>query len=265
MTLRSRLPVVFLLSSIRSGSTLLRCMLNAHPNITAPHELHLGGLRVTPEDEYSELALQELGWTGEDLEFLLSDRIYHEILANSGKEVLVDKSPSNLWRWPTLLDRWPQAYFLFLHRDPAAIARSIVEARDGRDASDAVAFVSRAVEAMQRAHQAVPRRLSIRYEELTAEPERTLRAICDWIGVPYHMGMLEYGAMDHGRFIYGIGDWGQRIATGRVLAADTRRLDGALAATLQSACAAWGYPGCEDAAHHPAGTSRPANPSNHLS
>src|SRR3954467_12084339 len=35
---------VFVLSSIRSGSTLLRVLLNSHTAIHAPHELHLGGI-----------------------------------------------------------------------------------------------------------------------------------------------------------------------------------------------------------------------------
>src|SRR3954470_10054533 len=37
---------VFVLSSVRSGSTLLRVLLNSHSQIRAPHELHLRTLQV---------------------------------------------------------------------------------------------------------------------------------------------------------------------------------------------------------------------------
>lgn len=242
MSLRSARPVVFLVSTIRSGSTLLRCLLNAHPQVSAPHELHLGGLRVTSADEYTELAVRELGWCAADLEFLLADRIYAEILAASGKRVLVDKSPSNLWRWAEIADRWPAARFLFLRRDPAAIARSIVEADDGRDDAVAAEFVARGVESMERARAWVERGYTVEYEALAARPEETLRGVCGWLHLPFAPRMLAYGRVDQGTFTYGIGDWGDRIAAGRVLPADLRRLEGAAASSLAAACAAWDYP-----------------------
>ena len=36
----------FILSSVRSGSTLLRLLLDSHPDICAPHEMHLRGIGV---------------------------------------------------------------------------------------------------------------------------------------------------------------------------------------------------------------------------
>ena len=44
---------VFLLSAIRSGSTLLRSILNSHPAVCAPHELHLRYLKVSIDSEYT--------------------------------------------------------------------------------------------------------------------------------------------------------------------------------------------------------------------
>jgi hypothetical protein len=37
---------VIVLCTTRSGSTLLRCLLDAHPAVRAPHELHLADLHV---------------------------------------------------------------------------------------------------------------------------------------------------------------------------------------------------------------------------
>jgi hypothetical protein len=81
----------FILSSIRSGSTLLRCLLNSHPMICAPHELHLGHVAVTVDTDYASLGMSLLGYSTADLQRLLWDRILHTVLAASGKAVIVDK------------------------------------------------------------------------------------------------------------------------------------------------------------------------------
>lgn len=52
---------VFILSSIRSGSTLLRCILDTHSRIRAPHELHLADLEVQLTSPYVQLAMQTAG------------------------------------------------------------------------------------------------------------------------------------------------------------------------------------------------------------
>src|SRR4051812_24706017 len=68
---------VFILSSVRSGSTLLRVMLNSHSQICAPHELHLMGVRTRLTSRHAKMAMAELGLDEEQLEFLIWDRLMH--------------------------------------------------------------------------------------------------------------------------------------------------------------------------------------------
>ncbi|MFJ5301211.1 sulfotransferase [Streptomyces sp. NPDC088350] len=87
---------VFILTSVRSGSTLLRMMLGAHPRLHAAHELHLTGIEVyfksgTP----TERSLRTLGLGHEQLEGLLWDRALHRELVKSGKQFIVEKTPGN--------------------------------------------------------------------------------------------------------------------------------------------------------------------------
>src|SRR3954447_5405486 len=64
----------FVLCSVRSGSTLLRVLLDSHSRICAPHELHLRDISVAIRTEYADRALREVGLEPSRLEYLLWDR-----------------------------------------------------------------------------------------------------------------------------------------------------------------------------------------------
>src|SRR5579875_148674 len=120
---------VFVLSSVRSGSTLLRMILDSHSEICAPHEMHLGSLRVSAGTWFTEQALKQDGLKPVDLENLLWDRLLHLTLARSGKRVIVDKTPTNLLMWRRIASAWPHARFVFLTRHPLRIAESLCRTR----------------------------------------------------------------------------------------------------------------------------------------
>lgn len=109
----------FVLCPIRSGSTLLRCILNSHTQVCAPHELHVADLEVRENGRYVRLTMDTAGLRKSDLEHLLWDRVLHRHLQSTGKEVIVDKTPGNLLLWQRLRDCWPAARFVFLRRHPA--------------------------------------------------------------------------------------------------------------------------------------------------
>jgi hypothetical protein len=207
---------VFLLSSVRSGSTLLRLMLDSHPLVHAPHETHVRKLGVEFRGPQVQQAMEAFGHRRAELEHLLWDRFLHRELAGSGKEILVEKTPSNVFVWQRFQKCWPDARFFFLIRHPLSIATSWHEADPERRPFDlAVTRTLHYMKALQRAR----RKLSgptIRYEDLVADPEKETRRICDFLGVPWDPAMLEYGAQDHGTIAKGIGDWREKIATGRV-------------------------------------------------
>jgi hypothetical protein len=147
---------------------------------------------------------------------MLVDRLYLELLNRSKKQILVDKSPSNLWIWSQIFVVWPNARVIILRRNPAMIVRSITEIGDGRTSDDAAALTTRAIQEMDELERNFERSHMITYEELTINPETTLRQLCAFLNVEYVAEMLQYGNVDSGPFIYGIGDWGERIASGTI-------------------------------------------------
>jgi hypothetical protein len=242
---------VFILCTLRSGSTLLRVILNSHSQIHAPHELHFRYTRVKLTKRWSRRSMKELGLGERKLEYLLWDRVLHRIQLRSGKPILVSKTPNDVFIVDRIAECWPDARFIFLLRHPAEIARSVAEL-PAREERDRLELVRRYCEALERARQAYPGHV-VRYEELTAEPERVVRGVCDFLGVDWEPAMLEYGRFDHGRFEEGIGDYEEKIRAGRVQAAGPLPAVEDISRELRPFAAAWGYLPAPEPAGTPAG------------
>ncbi|MFT4164123.1 MAG: sulfotransferase [Microlunatus sp.] len=207
---------VFLFSPTRSGSTLLRSILNSHSQICAPHELHLNRLSVTTTKKFAARAMDELGMTTDDLENLLWDRVLHRQLIASRKSIIVDKTPHNVIFWSRIAAAWPNARYLYLIRHPAAIARSHAEARPHVSYDTHIGAVLKYAPHIDAAREALPGP-TVRYEELVTDPEQTTKEICSWLGVRWERSMLEYGKFSQGSYRrQGIGDWSENIRSGEI-------------------------------------------------
>ncbi|MFE7171024.1 sulfotransferase family protein [Streptomyces sp. NPDC057616] len=232
---------VFVLSSVRSGSTLLRVLLNSHSRIRAPHEMHLRTVHVHLSRGFTADAMQELQLDKDELEHLLWDRVLHLELTRSGKDVIVDKTPPNTLIWPRLHRCWPDARYILLLRHPGAVIASLTERRADPDHEAIRAEVLEYGEKLEAARHALDAHV-VTYEDLTAEPERTTRGLCAYLGVEWEGGMLDYGAKDHGTFRPQLGDWSSTIRSGRVQPARPAEESAELPPRLAELAKAWGYP-----------------------
>ena len=232
---------VFVLSPVRSGSTLLRLLLDSHSQICAPHEMHLRRLRVQIERSYAALAVKTAGLDQRELEHLLWDRLLDRELTRSGKRLVVDKTPSNSIIWRRLSKAWPQARFVFLLRHPASIAESWQRAHPDQDADTVDTAVLRYMRAIEEARPALGDAHTVRYEELTNDPAGVLTRLCDHLGVPYEPGMLDYGSVDREPLQRGIGDWSPKIRSGSVQPAPPPPPLEQVRPALLPVVRAWGY------------------------
>ncbi|GAB2942266.1 sulfotransferase family protein [Nonomuraea fastidiosa] len=231
---------VFVIAPIRSGSTLLRMLLNSHSRIRAPHELHLRTIEVALTPGFSEASMQELELDKVELEHVLWDRILHLELLRSGKDIIVDKTPGNVFIWERLRYVWPEAKFLFMLRHPEGVVSSLQKRKDNtatRESLEATAL--KYFKPLERARNEIGG-LSVRYEELTARPEAVTREICAYLGVEWEPGMLDYGKHYQGQFVPNLGDRSDTIKSGRIQAARTFE-DVTLPPKLAKYAAAWGY------------------------
>jgi hypothetical protein len=231
---------VFVISSVRSGSTLLRVLLNSHPEIRAPHEMHLRTLSVGLTKPYTTKAMAELGLDQRELEYLLWDRILHRELVLSGKQIIVDKTPGNAAVWKRLHEGWPQARYLFLLRHPASMVSSLIAGRPDRELEPTVREVLGYVDAVEAARNNLDG-LTVRYEDLTEQPAQVTQEICAYLGVPWTTKMLDYRKNDHGPFVPFIGDWSDNIKSGKIQKARPLPDPEDIPPALRDITRAWGY------------------------
>lgn len=210
-------PFIFVLGHERSGTTMLRAMLDSHPDLAVPPEAHsvvgLLGHQLRPLDLDELLATFArdkyfADWQLEpkDLEFLRDDPrvvtradaiagLYAAYARAHGKPRVADKTPSHLAEMELLAEQFPNAKFLHIVRDGRDVAASMVTMNFG--ASDfayaARTWRRRIVRAHRLGRSLGPDRyLEIRYEDLVADPVATLQTACTFIDLPFDDAMLRY-------------------------------------------------------------------------
>lgn len=231
---------VFVMCTLRSGSTLLRVLLNSHSKIHAPHELHLRYISASLDKKWSERSMKEMGFDEAGIRYLLWDRILHRELSDSGKPIIVDKTPNNVFIPELIREAWPDARFLFLLRHPAAIAESRKNWFKGDNYSEEENhdLIRRYCEALEGCRQNYDG-ITVRYEDVTDDPARETKRICEFLGIDWEPSMLEYGKQDHGRYKSGLGDWSDNIKSGEVQKAKPPPPE--TPEPLRAVAAKWGY------------------------
>lgn len=219
---------IFIVGCGRSGTTLLRLMLNSHSRIAIPGEtwyfpdLHADRAAITawPNAEWRDRLTQrivasavfpQLGISHEglrnQLDLLTPDQwpavVAAANLAFAGGEHKArwgDKTPGYVRCLPVIKELYPDAKVLHIIRDGRDVVLSFLQQSFGPNRILEGADYWRAD--VERGRRDGPRvfgdsYIEIRYEELVTEPERILRGVCDTIGEVYEPAMLEYHDSAH--------------------------------------------------------------------
>lgn len=232
---------VFLLTCTRSGSTLLRLLLNSHSQICAPHELQLNSFKVSPSRKGRVgHPMEQMNVGFRDLENMLWDHILYAHLAVTGKQIIVDKTPQNMPDWKRIAEFWPRARYIHLRRHPAAIWDSRRRWLPDEAVEAGLGMINSYGKHLNDARAALPGP-TIRYEDLTVQPERTMREICDYLGVRFEPAMLEYDTGRRAGIVKGLGDVGETIMSGQIQGARPMPTVDEVPDELRELCRQWGY------------------------
>jgi hypothetical protein len=210
----------FIVGSGRSGTTLLRLLLSGHTRVHIPPETWfiISLVKQLPLDEHlsayqvqqavqiitSHYRWPDLGIEASDLQRWAAelnaprlrnviDLVYDSILQNSGKSRLGDKTPPYIAIVPQLAALYPEARFIHLIRDGRDVAISYIELGYECRFYDGLRFewiASMEKARSYRMSEYADRILEIRYEELVAQPESSLRTICGFLGECFETQML---------------------------------------------------------------------------
>jgi len=232
--------IVFILSSPRAGSTLLRVMLAGHPALFSPPELNL-----LPFESMAERGRQidQLGYswmrrgpviafaqledlTPEQVEQLERDdvpvrQVYRILQEQAGERLLVDKSPSYACH-PAWLRRAEELFegskYLHLVRHPYAVIESFVRMRFHWLLGNHWLMwdqnpwlLAEKVWAIANSHILTflkdiepPRKHRVLYENLVSNPSDVLSGVCHFLDIPFNEEVLK--PYEGNRMVDGIGD-----------------------------------------------------------
>lgn len=238
---------VFVLTAGRSGSTLLRFILDAHPDLACPPETELASVCSQLAAVWSMFAVST--WPGKQANGSaatnepvivglrhLMDLMIGPYLARRGKKRYCDKSLGSARHAALLTQMYPEGRFLCLYRHPMDLIASGLEACPwglnsygfehyiGGSPANAVAAIARYwadhTAAVLAAEEQFPGRCHrVRYEDLVRDPGATAAEIFEFLGVTPVPG-IEARFFSHERERFGRADfkiWNtSQITTGSV-------------------------------------------------
>ena len=216
-------PTAFILSSPRSGSTLLRVMLAGHPNLYSPPELHLLPFENMQARE-TELGISQLGEglkralmalknisaseSQELVEHLIEQNlsikeVYQLLQQLAGGRMLIDKSPTYANSRETLAraeNIFHNAKYIHLVRHPYAVIESFARMRMDKLIGGGDRDPYQLAESIWRqSNQNVLDLLGeidsdryhlVKYEELVAQPQTVMEGICNFLDIPFDPAVL---------------------------------------------------------------------------
>lgn len=197
-------PIVFIGGHPRSGTTLMRVLLDAHPSFHCGQETHIIPDLLSIRSKYSRgRNLKRLLEAGLGLDFInatIADSILHIIKLHGGQSKrLCNKDPFSLKHIPYLAQMFPKAQFILMVRDARAVIHSIREnnikiSRFPRRDSEALRRWNKILEIMLQDCLRVgsERCKVVHYESLVVKPRSVLREIAHFLGAPWSESVMNH-------------------------------------------------------------------------
>ncbi|MFT5586943.1 MAG: tetratricopeptide (TPR) repeat protein [Cognaticolwellia sp.] len=199
---------VFIGGAGRSGTTLFRAMLGAHPGVHCGPELKLVPTICTLREQWQRTMGADLAAAGVGEEVLDNAvrAFVSQLLVGSapaGKRV-AEKTPHNLLHMAMLGRLFPRARFVHIVRDGRAVSASLVRQRWIDPATQEPIWYCKDLEGAsrywvevvasvrQQAAQVPGRYLELRYEDLVQDPRSAMRQVLAFLGEPWSEQVLSH-------------------------------------------------------------------------
>src|SRR5205085_6800691 len=185
MTTTSNRPI-FIVGCQRSGTTLLRLMLDSHPNVSCgPETRFLQDFAKLTSESWDRLSLYGFPksyWLDKSAEFF--DSFQTEYAKSRGKTRWADKTPRYALSLGYINELFPASQIVHVIRDGRDVGASHRDRWGYWSAVKAVEKWQRYIRAARRVGERMPgdRYAEVRYEELVRDPERDRSAALGCLG-----------------------------------------------------------------------------------
>jgi len=220
---------IFMMGTQRSGSNLLRLMLNQLPEIAAPHPPHILQ-RMTPlmsaygdlqkDDHFRTLVddvcrlveLNPVPWEGVEFDrdviaqqaqsrslMGVFEAVYDQMAQDQGAASWCCKSLANIKFLPAIEAHFRNARYIYLYRDGRDVAVSFRKAIVGEKHYYHIArdwAQTQRLALTMEAHIESDRFFRVKYEDMVEEPEATMKQLCEFLDTRYRPDMLNFHETD---------------------------------------------------------------------
>lgn len=203
------MPLIFIGGVPRSGTTLMRAMLDAHPDVRCGQET-----RVIPrilqlrshwmKSEKESLRLREAGITPDVLNEAIA-QFSLEIIVKHGEPAsrYCNKDPLTLKMGTYVMELFPNAKFLFMVRDGRGTVHSIISRKVTITGFDLTSYRqcmikwNQAIETMYNQCNNIGKDQCkmVYYEKLVMHPEEQMREILDFLNITWNESVLHHEEM----------------------------------------------------------------------
>lgn len=200
------MPLIFIGGMPRSGTTLLRVMLDSHPDIRCGGETRVIPRLLNLRSSWLKAPLEshrlsEAGITADVLDSAVAEFML-EIIVRHGRPAkrLCNKDPFTMKTSVYISSLFPRAQFLYIIRDGRAVAHSIISRKvtiTGFNISDYRQCLTKwneATSAMWNQCQTLGPKIChpLHYEQLVLHPEETLRDVLEFLSIPWNNSVLHH-------------------------------------------------------------------------
>jgi hypothetical protein len=190
---------IFVVGSMRSGSTLLRLILDSHPRIAIGAETgFMGAVAATkriPDWAYGVDWYRRIDWSEDELDQRLRDfyaGMFARYAAGQGKSRWGDKTPFHSAHIASMASIFPDSVFVGIVRHPGAVAASLRK-RFHYTFDEALAYwTATNLDLVEGAAGLGDRFTVCRYEDLVSDGEAVLRELMPAIGEEFSPSLLQH-------------------------------------------------------------------------